>query len=629
MGKPFNTELPLLKNTIEWADAQSPDKLRGFLCRHNPSVPLLCIGSGGSFSACSYASLLYRMHNGVLSSPLTPLELMYSGSELMRSSKLLYLSASGKNKDILTSIRYGVKYNESGMMALCLRGDNPTRDLLLKYPKAVSEHLEIPSGKDGFLATNSLVALFALLCRCYDDSPVAPYIDFDGGYTSSAGTDLRDIDNFLVLYGAYGEPVARDIESKLSEAALGATLLSDYRNFGHGRHHWFSKRGERSAIVALVSPREKDLAQKTISCLPEDVPVITITSDIDNPKASIDLLVKAFRFVADLGQARGIDPGKPGVPSYGRMLYNLNYVKLTNVLLPKESVIDVAVRRKCGAALVDNPQLYDYYRKECLAFIDRLGQTSFDAIAFDYDGTLSGSDRDSRYTNALMPEVREALIKLLSKNIRVMIATGRGKSVRDVFLKEIPGDLQHLVTIGYYNGAAVFPLSKTDTLEKFKDGKLDKELGRLAAELGKRIPDKLIAYELEPRNRQLTVAKVTSQADSDLLYTTCREIVWDKQLTGIHVWRSSHSMDIVVYKEASKLNVLGGTVLCIGDYGSVEGNDYELLTTPNSLSVDRTSRNPRSCWNLAPHGLQGVDATLHYLSCLQLSDGKFKCKLKI
>ena len=85
--------------------------------------------------------MLYRQRNGVLAEAMTPLQLMYAGRDIIRDSKLLFLSASGKNKDILNAIKYGVKYNETGMMSLTLRNNNPTEEFLEKFPKV---HLIIP-----------------------------------------------------------------------------------------------------------------------------------------------------------------------------------------------------------------------------------------------------------------------------------------------------------------------------------------------------------------------------------------------------------------------------------------------------------------------------------------------------
>ena len=121
MGKPFNNELRMLKSTIEWAERQDVTCLTEFLFRQGTQHSLICVGSGGSFSACHYAAQLSKLQNGVLSTAMTPLELMYSGRDIISGSKLLYLSAGGKNKDILNAIKYGVKYNETEMMSVTLR----------------------------------------------------------------------------------------------------------------------------------------------------------------------------------------------------------------------------------------------------------------------------------------------------------------------------------------------------------------------------------------------------------------------------------------------------------------------------------------------------------------------------
>lgn len=631
MGKPFNSELEILPCTVEWAEKQDVTSLSKFLFAEDKQIPLVCIGSGGSLSACHFAAQLYQRRNGVLAEAMTPLQLMYSGREIIRGSKLLFLSASGKNKDIRNAIKYGVNYNETGMMSLTLRKNNPTEEWLEQHPKVLRWCEHIPSEKDGFLATNSLVATFTLLNRSFDGEPIGDKIAYDGTYSKNHEFNLVNIQNFIVLYGAAGEPVAWDIESKLTEAALGSSLLSDYRNFGHGRHHWFDKRGENSCIIALVTPVERELAYKTIGCLPKSVPVIFIETELQTTAASIDMLLKAFRFVNDLGVARGIDPGKPGVPGYGRVLYNLDYFKLTSRILPTEKTLDVAVLRKLGVAGRDNTPLWDHYFEACQRFVRQLNRGKYFTIAFDYDGTLSAPDRKSRFTDRLCDEIRDALIPLLENGALLVVATGRGKSVGESFMNSIDNIYWPQIKIGYYNGACVLPLDDEAKLKEMKDKPLDSELKALSDELQKRLPKDFIQYELSPRSQQLSIEEVQSASDAEVLYATCCEIIWDKQLQGIRVWRSSHSMDIVVYREVGKLKVIEDPAhtLCIGDYGSVEGNDYELLTSKYSLSVDRVSKNAECCWNIAPSGMKGLDATLYYLSRLTVTDGVIKCKFSV
>lgn len=638
MGKPFKGELEKLSETIRWAEQQDVTRLARFLFAENKQIPLVCIGSGGSLSACHYAVQLYQRRNGVLAQAMTPLQLMYSGKEIIRSSKLLFMSASGKNKDILNAIKYGVKYNETGMMSLTLRKNNPTEKLLEQYPKALRWCEDIPSEKDGFLASNSLIATFTLLCKAagskfqnssFKLSDLQPELYHLQPKTWNL--ELSDFQNFIVLYGALGEPVAWDIESKLTEAALGSVLLSDYRNFGHGRYHWFAKKEENSCIMALVTPVERELAYKTIGCLPKDVPVIYLETEMETPTASIDLLIKAFHFVNELGMARGIDPGRPGVPSYGRTLYNLDYFKLTNRILPSEKALDVAVLRKLGVAGMENKPLREYYSEACQRFVRQLNKGKFTTVAFDYDGTLSASDHTSRYTKGLCDEIKNALLHLLKNGIQIVVATGRGISVGESFQESIDHKYWPQIKVGYYNGACLLALGEEDKLKAWRTQPYDSELNALEEELKLRLPKGCVDYKFERRSLQLSIEGEMAQMESQLVYETCCEIIWDKQMKGIRVWRSSHSMDIVVYREVSKLRVIEDPehTLCFGDYGAAEGNDYEMLTSKYSLSVDRVSKNAESCWNIAPSGMKGLDATLYYISRMKANEGIITCKFSV
>lgn len=79
MGKPFKVELKKLSETVRWAEQQDVTRIARFLFAENKHIPLVCIGSGGSFSACHYAVQLYQHCNGVLAQAMTPLQLMYAG----------------------------------------------------------------------------------------------------------------------------------------------------------------------------------------------------------------------------------------------------------------------------------------------------------------------------------------------------------------------------------------------------------------------------------------------------------------------------------------------------------------------------------------------------------------------
>ena len=62
-------------------------------------------------------------------------------------------------------------------------------------------------------------------------------------------------------------------------------------------------------------------------------------------------------------------------------------------------------------------------------------------------------------------------------------------------------------------------------------------------------------------------------------------------------------------------------ILTIGDRGRWPGNDYELLQEKFSLSVDETSVDPQTYWNLASVGQRGTAVTLEYLNGLKSDAG--------
>src|SRR5207248_893662 len=120
-----------------------------------------------------------------------------------------------------------------------------------------------PSGKDGFIATNTLIATVVLLARAYqelysDIDPLPAHFEDLGagkwGEDSAAPlrTAARAVTGFeslLVLYGPTGFAAAVDIESKCSETGLANIQLADYRNFAHGRHHGLYVRSSSTAVL--------------------------------------------------------------------------------------------------------------------------------------------------------------------------------------------------------------------------------------------------------------------------------------------------------------------------------------------------------------------------------------------
>ena len=602
MGKPFNSELEKLQDTIRWAERQDVTELRSFFSV-NAGTPMICIGSGGSFSAASYAAMLYKQMCG-LAVPMTPLAF----------------------KDFLIAFQRGLAVGRGDMAGVCLRESSKLDAIIEKCNPDFKKHtFPIPTVKDGFLATNSLVAFFVLMYRCFFDAKPSKHIGNGIGYALNHSFDFFKIDNFIVLHSNLSEPVAVDLESKFSEAALGSVLMADYRNFGHGRHQWFDKKGGNSCIVALINDNDRELAEKTLGKMPEDVHMVRIESGLKTPLATIDLLLKSFQFVSAIGTQRGIDPGRPGVPDYGTELYHLNFAKLIKDESIAQPPKNLAISRKLrlGSKALIPDQEYKAYSKAYDAFIERLGNKVFDLLALDYDGTICNVDRNARWKEALEESIARQINKLLEMGIRIAVMTGRGDSMHELLRNSINKEYWSQVYLGCYNGAVIVPLTDdTSSIEAVKNAPLDEQLVTLQNELERYHfkPEKLKKY-----STQLSL----SCTDKQKAYEICNEIILSNKLDRLHIWSSSHSMDIVVSTKASKTAVkqISEDVLVIGDRGDYEGNDFEMLSLPYSLSVDGVSRNPNSCWNLAPKDLRGLDVVKYYLRKIKATKNGFKIVL--
>ncbi len=631
MGKPFSQELTKLNDTFKWA-LNVPikhDTLDEIL-----KSPIFVIGSGGSTSACVFFSLL-QFNKGHLATTFTPLDFQYAKNAVNQDSVVILISASGRNSDILFAFDTALKQEPKKIISLCLRTDTPLNEKSLKYSISKTIEFENPAGKDGFLATNSLVAYFVLIQRIFNKPlkidkliPSKKFINAIKIFSNLLDEDFT----ITVLYGGWGKPVAIDLESKFSEAGLGNILFCDYRNFGHGRHNWFDKKKKQSAIVALITPEEAQLAERTLNLLPSTIPILKIESQFESCDASLDLLYQSFYFVQEVGVIKKIDPGKPGVPSYGSKLYHLKYAKYYQQKPAIDEKIFYAVRRKIGNINEsDKNTILPFWIESYKEFVKKIIQTKFSGVLLDYDGTLCA-------TNERFSPLRESIIKnmiaLLENNVLVGIVTGRGKSVRENFQKQIPEKFWSSFVIGYYNGSQVGTLENDELPIKLSSDSLFQEIyetisnHHLASSFS----------EIELREGQLTL-QIKDKNNSEILKNLMIDQLKNKYTFQIQILESSHSIDIISAKTSKSSvieycrNLLNDTekvakFLCIGDRGKYPGNDYQLLSTEYSLSVDEVSNDPTTCWNLSSLGNNCVETTLEYFKAIETKgNGSFKLKI--
>ena len=432
----------------------------------------------------------------------------------------------------------------------------------------------------------------------------------------------------LVLHGPSTRVGAVDLESKFTEAALGHVQLADYRNFAHGRHHWLAKRSETSSVLAFITDEDCALAERTLDLLPRNVPQARIVFDGGADAVTLASLLAALRITGWAGISRGIDPGRPGVPKFGRKLYHLRLPRAPRAQgLPSLTQRETAaITRKTGVdprKLAASGEL-THWRAALVRFRKGLHRPRFGGMVLDYDGTVVDTRR--RF-DPPEPEMVTELVRLMAYGTRIAVATGRGKSVRRDLQRCLPRSLWSEVLVGYYNGAEVASLDDNDA----PDGS-SRARGalQLLSEALRRHSELSMSVHQEDRPFQITV-RPTREMSNGRLWDLIQHVIRLTGVKDVEVTRSGHSMDIVA-AGVSKLNVVrrmrelidDAPILIIGDRGRWPGNDHELLSEPFALGVDEISVDPATCWHLGQPGQRGPTVTLEYLSALEVHESCVK-----
>ena len=471
MPRSYAGEMTKLAETFEWAATADLDPLRRAV-RTAGLSPLRAVGSGGSLTGAHALAGLHQRHTGHLAAVATPLEAV--GEPLDATVATWLMSAGGGNPDILSAARTLILREPRQLGVLCGREASPLANLCRRHPFVDLLLYPPPAGKDGFLATNSLLGFTALLTRAYAEEfgsdvewqdaaaclkALLPNTAAAPEAWRAATMPLWTRSTTLVLHGPSTRIGAIDLESKFTEAALGNLQLADYRNFAHGRHHWLAKRSETSAVLAFVTDADRALAERTLDLIPEQVPQARIVFDGGPSTVALASLLAALKITGWVGRARGIDPGRPGVPEFGRKIYNLRLPRTRRAArLPRLTARKAAaIARKTRVAPDDLAALDDlgHWGDALTAFLARLRDARFGGVILDYDGTVVDTRRRSEPAD---PEMVSELVRVARAGARIGIATGRGASVRRDLQKRLPRALWPVVLIGYYNGADIASL---------------------------------------------------------------------------------------------------------------------------------------------------------------------------
>lgn len=576
--------------------------------------PAVFVGAGGALACAKLAAELHERYCGSMARAVTPLEVAIQPPPDYVT--VVLISARARHLDTPAAATAVLR---AGTRKLLLLTQRPREELTgVLADSAVSYHY-VPNsnGYDGFLATGSLLATAVLLVRAY-----APKSALPDQLPSLGIEEPPELRRRLLVMSAPGAAApASDLEARFSETGLADIELTDYRNFGHGRHYGFMRRLNETTIIALSTPESLSIAERTMKVLPDEAHIIHLHSSLPWPSSALDLLVRTAQLLQPSASRAKVDPAKPSVPAFGRRLYHLPM----GTLLPMHYG---TVQRKLAEAIKEGPSddLFRFYERALDTWLQRITEVTFSGLILDYDGTVCATCERFSIPRT---QVRAQIERLLTAGTTIGFATGRGSSLYNELRQWVSPSLWSQVYLGLYNCALTLTLA-----DNFPDvaGEPTEALQEAYDRLQAAGFDGILRMKL--RTHQLSIesassANISLQSLRDIVTSVLRRRP-DLPLT---VLTSGHSIDVVglgvnksiLYEELTSL--LGGDhLLAIGDQGQRDGNDHALLAySEYTLSVDRCSADPSRCWNLNRSFERGPDALIRYLTRVRIPrKGRFR-----
>ena len=602
MGR-YDRELDRLASTYEAVLATDLRDLR-HLVRGLAGRHVTFVASGGGLAVAQFASDLHRQASWGAADAMTPLQFL--GHPPMSTDACVVISAGARHPDTALALQAAAKRGTSAALVTTQRRDRIAEGASRPWVRIA----QVPSPKDGFLATNSVLAFMTALSLAYG-------FDLPGSLPMLAAPDgnveLRS--ETLVLSGSLSRCIALDFEARMSELGLLRIQYTDFRNFAHGRHAGLARRLTETTVLAVSTTDDRSIAERTLRQLPTAAHVVHIQSELDFPSGVVDLSTTSMRLAGLVAATQGLDPARPGVEPFGRKLYHL---KIDSTARNEEYALPVDRKARHLGGSRGQPTVH----RALVEWLRRLERQEIRAVVLDYDGTCCSTDK--RF-DPLLAETEAALHHVLDLGLTLAIATGRGRSLVEALRSSIPSPHWGAVHVGLYNGTVRMQLDEDIEVE------LLHKPSATMQQVAERIHQlrEFTEIEIEPRISQVT-ATSSMLSGSDLRLAIQALLARDELGSQVNVTASAHSVDIVeghLSKDAiveMLRDRTGGEVLAIGDQGQPGGNDFQLLAaTATSLSVDRCSADLTRCWNLGGPGEAGPELLVRYLTSLTASgDGK-------
>jgi len=625
----FSAKLDTLPATIDLFRAHDVDPLAETLAagfgRH-----ALAVGSGGSTIAAEY---LARCRDSLGLGPTTiqtPMRVVLDAHDL-RGTDVWLFSAGGDNADVLAAAQAAID-RLAGSLNIVTRNPKGAAVGIVSGGGGTTHLVPVAETKDGYLATHSLLSSVSALLLASDaasgdprgrgillDALVSRLLAMRDPGTRAALLEtvsgLSRHHTLIVVSDPLLLPLAVLLDTSIWEASLCHVQTTDFRNFAHGRHAWMHHRSKETILLALTGIESRPIWSAIERVLPENPRRLVLDHGaggrLDNALAIVD----GLGLVEAIGITVGIDPGKPGIGEFGRLVYEDRSLADLAGALPSRIRHKRSVVTRMDTGEHGGVPLHEIWRDR----LEALAAADIGGAVFDYDGTLVTTE--GRWQPPTRPIVDE-LVRLHYSGLRIGIATGRGGSAGEDLRKVLPPEILPSILIGYYNGGH---LRTADVDLKDEPPTADPAIVATAKWLDER-PDLFLEKKFKAGAIQITVDidKLRHGYRFPLDLADCPPV----SAGLVRITASGHSYDIVPAR-SGKLAVVealesalppGSAVLRFGDSGSRSGNDNALLSHPFGISVGEICGTPNGSWSLFGSDPTGLDALLKILHALVPSE---------
>lgn len=290
-----------------------------------------CIGAGGSLVLAKLWQLVFDSNRLGIAKTMSPYE--FNQTKTVPDIVFLF-SASGKSHDIIQAFKSAIAKDCKVVVFTVTKNSALMRLVKTVNNQAVVIYPKTTVRKDGFLAVNSVIAIAGLIAHLQYTifgheksigSPVSMAIH-DHQKSRVSFPEIRKDMIFQIITSEWGEPAGNDLETRLAESGIGSCFLTDPRNFAHGRFIWLEENND-SLMILFGTPSSERFIKRFIRVLPGSLPVYYVSSSLDGLYGAIYCLTRSILFFSELAKVKGIDPGKPVVPDWGRKLHSLRLGK--------------------------------------------------------------------------------------------------------------------------------------------------------------------------------------------------------------------------------------------------------------------------------------------------------------